>query len=251
MHLCRVGGIPLSLHWTFLGLLGYLAWEGWNAGGWIGAAWILGFVLAAFACVVLHEFGHALMAKRFGVNTAAVVLFPIGGMAAFDRIPRRPGQELLIALAGPAVNLALVLIGFALGVRFPPDWNPLLLPATVEELGRYLVAVNIVMGLFNLLPIFPMDGGRVLRALLSLRLDYLTATRWAVGLSKVLALTGMALFVWLPWPDPHWMGIALLAFIFVAGEMELRNLRRQIEDEARWRETLARLYRDAGVPPPL
>ncbi len=241
----------MSLHWTFLALLGYLAWEGWSAAGWLGATWLLGFVLAAFTCVVLHEFGHALMAKRFSVHTAAVVLFPIGGMAAFDRIPRRPGQELLIALAGPAVNVLLVLGGFALGVRFPADWNPLLFPLSLAEFARHLVAVNIVMGLFNLLPIFPMDGGRVLRALLSMRIDYLAATRWAVGIGKAFALVAMVLLTWLPWPAPHWMGIALFAFIFLAGEVELRTLRRQLEDEARWRETLARLYRDAGVPPPI
>lgn len=250
MPLCRVGGIPLSLHWTFLALLAYLAWEGWSAAGWFGALWLVGFVLAAFTCVVMHEFGHALMAKRFGVHTAAVVLFPIGGMAAFDRIPRRAGQELAIALAGPAVNVALVLLGFALGVHYPAGWDPLVFPLSVAEFGRHLVAVNAIMGIFNLAPVFPMDGGRVLRALLSLRLDYLQATRWAVGLAKVLAITAIVLLAWVP-EDPQWMAMALFGFIFVAGEIELRNLRRQIEDETRWRERLSQLYRDAGAPPPL
>ncbi|WP_221032431.1 site-2 protease family protein [Actomonas aquatica] len=250
MHLFRIGGIPLSLHWTFLALLAYLGWEGWTAAGWLGATWLVGFVLAAFTCVVLHELGHALMAKRFGVSTARIVLMPIGGMAAFDRIPRRPRQEIAIALAGPAVNVGLVLLAFVLGVRFPADWDPLLFPITTAEFLRHLTAVNIVMGGFNLVPVFPMDGGRVFRALLSLRWDYLTATRWAVGVAKGLGLVAIALLAVLP-TEPHWMGMALFAFIIVAGELELRNLRRQIEDEARWRDSIARLYRDAGVPPPL
>ena len=250
MHLCRVGGIPLQLHWTFLVLLGYLAWEGGRAAGLLGAVWLLGFVIAAFACVVLHELGHACMAGRFGVRTDRILLMPIGGMAAFDRIPRRPREELLIAVAGPAMNVALVLLGLVLGVRFAADWDPLLFPLTLAEFGRHLVAVNVVMGLFNFLPIFPMDGGRVLRALLSMRLPYLQATRWAVGTGKVLALAAMGLLAF--WPNqPNWMGMALFTFIFFAGEMELRSVKRQAEDEQRWRETLARFYRDAGVDPPV
>lgn len=250
MHLCRLGGIPLRLHWSFLVLMAYLAWEGGRAAGWLGAVWLLGFVIAAFACVVLHELGHAWMAQRFGVRTDQILLMPIGGMAAFDRIPRRPREELLIALAGPAMNAGLCLAGLALGVRFAPDWDPLLFPLTLAEFGRHLVAVNIVMGTFNLLPIFPMDGGRVLRALLSLRIPYLPATRWAVGLGKVFALGAIALLAILP-SNPHWMGIALFAFIFWAGELELRAVRRRENEEQRWRETMDRFYRDAGVSPPL
>ncbi len=249
MHLCRLAGIPVALHWSFLVLLAYAGWEGWAAAGAFGMGWMLLFITAVFTCVVAHELGHALTARHFGVHVPRILLLPIGGMAELDRIPRTPHKELLIALAGPAVNGLIVAILIGGGVRFPADWDPLIFPLTITEFGRHLAAMNIVMGLFNLLPIFPMDGGRILRALMSLRTPYLRATLWAASVGKVLALTGIGVMA-LAFSHPHWLGVALFGFIFLAGEMEYRTTRRRDADEQRWRETLARYYRDAGIAPP-
>ncbi|MCC5022634.1 MAG: site-2 protease family protein [Candidatus Synoicihabitans palmerolidicus] len=204
-------------------------------------------MIAAFNCVVAHELGHAFTAQRFGVRVPRILLLPIGGMAEFDRIPQNPRQELLIAFAGPAGNLLLVLVLFAAGTRFPADWDPLLFPLTVPEFARHLTAMNVVMGLFNLLPIFPMDGDRVVRALLAMRLPYLGATRWAATSGKLLSLGGMAA-MGLMFSPPPWLGMALFAFIFVAGEREYRSVRRREEGERRWQETLTRFYRDNCLP---
>jgi Zn-dependent protease len=247
MHLCRISGIPLSLHWSFLLLLAYLGWEGWDVAQWLGFTWVLSYSVAVFTCVVLHELGHALMARRFGASTIRILLLPIGGMAEFDHIPEKPKHEILIALAGPAVNLLLVVLLFAFGVRFPAGWDVLLFPLTVAELGRHLFVMNVAMGLFNLLPIFPMDGGRVFRALMATRFSYLKATFVAATLAKVLALIGIGVML-LSFASPNWMGSALFGFIFMAGELELRAVRQREIDDQHWRETWTRFEQQSTKP---
>src|SRR5262249_36836735 len=141
-------------------------------------------MLMAFACVLLHELGHALTARRFGIRTLDIVLLPIGGVARLDRMPERPREEILVAIAGPAVNLAIVLVLVAAGVA---RW-----PLRIEELTRgplpFLFLVNFAMLAFNLIPAFPMDGGRVLRALLATRMPYVRATRIASTVGQGIAL---------------------------------------------------------------
>ena len=241
INLCRIAGIPLSLHWSFLALLAYLGWEGWDAAGWLGFSWVISYAIGVFSCVVLHELGHALMARRFGVSTRQILLLPIGGMAEFDRIPQSSRSEIMIALAGPLVNGVLVILLFLVGVRFPAGWDALVFPLTLAEFGRHLLAMNIAMGLFNLLPIFPMDGGRVVRAILSLQCDHFKATQVAAGLGKILAVGGILVMLF-AFPAPHLMGAALFGFIFMAGEMEVRALRQQEIIERQWQETIERYY---------
>jgi len=194
----RIRGIDLRVHVTFLFIVALFAFQyrDFGSNGWQGALFGLLYVLLLFACVVLHELGHSLVAQRFGVKVRDITLWPIGGVARMEEIPRKPGQELLVAIAGPAVNfviaaiLGTVLIGlFAVGalgdiMRLPelmsqPSWETLLL---------YLFATNLGLGLFNLIPAFPMDGGRVLRSLLALGLPYVQATRVAVGVGQGIAL---------------------------------------------------------------
>lgn len=217
-----IAGTKVRLHWTFLA---YLAWLGiaFLANGGLDAALSgLTLMLAVFACVVAHEFGHILAARRYGISAPDVTLLPIGGLARLQRMPERPGQELVVALAGPAVNLAiaalLVLVfGIALGGA-----GHLAAPATAGILPT-LATINVFLALFNLLPAFPMDGGRAARAGLAMFLDREKATRIAVGLGHSVAI-GMALYGLL---IGHVMLIFIAIFIYFAATAEAQDVQLQ------------------------
>jgi Zn-dependent protease/CBS domain-containing protein len=184
----RLAGIDIFVHVTFLLLLGWIALSGFAATGDTAAA-LVGVLLtgAVFFIIVLHELGHALAARRYGIPTRDITLLPIGGVARLERVPDRPGQELVVALAGPAVNVALALILLPLStVRSLADLGRVLTGGgTVAD---YLLAVNVGLVLFNLLPAFPMDGGRVLRALVAMRLGATRATRVAGRVGQGMAV---------------------------------------------------------------
>src|ERR1051326_2764367 len=172
----RIAGIQLRIHLTFLLLILWLAFGYYHEGGSAVAVARVIFILLLFAGVVLHEFGHALAAKAFGINTPDITLLPIGGVARLERMPEEPVQELIIAVAGPLVNVVI-----AAGLFIAGGSQGLLNSATVEggSLIAQLLTINILLVLFNLLPAFPMDGGRVLRALLATRMSYARATQVA------------------------------------------------------------------------
>jgi Zn-dependent protease/CBS domain-containing protein len=207
--IATVAGIPVRVHVTFFLLLGWFFWTGATR-SMDEAVRSVVFILAAFACVITHEFGHALTARRYGVVTRDITLLPIGGVARLDRFPRKPSQEVAIALAGPAVNVVIALALY-LAMRFSPDAYDFSNPALLERsfLARLFV-FNVVVTLFNLIPAFPMDGGRVLRALLAMRLDYVRATRIAAnvgqGLAFLFGLLGL-------FGNPILLFIALFVFI--------------------------------------
>src|ERR1700693_3466059 len=150
----RIAGIQLRIHVTFLWLIGWLPFRYYEEGGTAAAAGSVFFILLLFACVVLHEFGHAFAAKAFGINTPDITLLPIGGVARLERMPEEPLQELIIAAAGPAVNLIIALCLFITGGSFVYP------PTAASSLNDVLLTINVVLLLFNLLPAFPMDGGR-------------------------------------------------------------------------------------------
>jgi Zn-dependent protease len=185
----RIAGTDIKVHVTFLLILTWWAVIGYNQGGPAGALTSVLALLALFACILLHEFGHILMAGRFGVRTPDVILLPIGGVARLERIPDEPRQELLIALAGPAVTLAIAVILFLVLRLTGSD-------AQVTELSErqpflaQLATVNLYLLLFNLIPAFPMDGGRVLRALLASRLGLVRGTQIAATMGQSLAVLG-------------------------------------------------------------
>src|SRR4051794_26734846 len=189
----RVAGIPIFVHWTFLILIAFILISQLGSNEGLGPALLsVVFVLALFGCVVLHELGHALTAQRFGVQTTDITLLPIGGLARLQRIPEHPGQELAIALAGPAVNVVIVAVLLLAGVAFPVDVNnPQHL--VVDRFWPKLLVVNVFLALFNMLPAFPMDGGRVLRAVLAMRMEYARATRLAASVGQMMAI-GFGLF---------------------------------------------------------
>jgi Zn-dependent protease len=207
----RFAGIDVFVHSTFLLLLLYFAATAENV-----VATLIGLV-TVFGCVLLHEFGHALMARRFGIETEDITLYPIGGVARLRRLPRAPGAELLIALAGPAVNFAIV--GTLVGLWFMGLDQVLLDLGLGDVLGFLgpLVVINLFLGLFNLIPAFPMDGGRVLRALLSGVMGRSQATSIAAGVGRLLAVA-FGLYSLLV--THNLMHVALAAFIFFAARAE-------------------------------
>src|SRR3990167_7550685 len=182
-----IAGTRVRLHWTFLVLLVWIGSAFLISGGPGAALSGLTLVIAVFACVLAHEFGHILMARRFGYSSPDVTLLPIGGIARFQAIPERPGQELAVALAGPAVNLViagLLVGGFGLeltSTRFAAGLSP-------KDILPALATINLVLALFNLLPAFPMDGGRAFRAILSIFLERAQATRIAAHAGQAIAI---------------------------------------------------------------
>ena len=183
--MATIAGIDIYIHATFLLIIAWVVMTHWLQGQNV-AATIDGivFVLAIFACVVLHELGHALTARRYGIRTHDIILYPIGGVARLERLPEKPRQELWVALAGPAVNVVIAAVLFA-GLQVTSSLEPL----SALEVGKgaffeRLMVVNIFLVIFNMIPAFPMDGGRVVRALLAMRMEYTRATQIAASLDK-------------------------------------------------------------------
>jgi stage IV sporulation protein FB len=220
IKLFRVKGIDVKVHLTFVLILIWAAyrWSGSTGEGLQGAFFGVAATLLLFGSVTLHELGHSLQALKYGVRVRDITLLPIGGLAQMEEIPEKPGQELRIAIAGPLVNFAIAALLIGVGALLQAQ-ALVTVPELFHSLGEaswagmlaYLTMANLAMGLFNLIPAFPMDGGRVLRALLAMRLDYPKATSIAVtigqGLALLLGLYGfmsgsftlvlIAVFVWM------------------------------------------------------
>ena len=222
--LFRVFGIDVHMHATFLLLLLYVALGKKSAGD---AARAVLYILALFGCVLLHELGHALAARRFGVGTRDITLLPIGGVARLERIPTEPREEFVVAIAGPLVNVVIAGLLFAGGALF--GWGSA--AAVIEGESKLLsgsfleqlAVTNAFLALFNCVPAFPMDGGRILRAILASRMDYLRATRTAVAVGQVLAF-GMGLVGLLGGNIPLAL-VALFVFLGAAHEGAAVQLR--------------------------
>ena len=222
VNIGSIAGTAIRLHVTFLLFLGWIFFASYASGG-ADAAWTsLAFMLLLFACVVAHEFGHIFMARRFGVTTPTVTLLPIGGVAQLERIPEKPWEEFLVAIAGPAVNVAIaaalvLLFGASLDAQHLAGVDK----ASVGMLDR-LAAVNLFLVVFNLIPAFPMDGGRVLRAALASRLGYVRATEIAATIGQFVAfgLGFLGLF-----GNPLLIFIAIFVYLAAASEAQLVAMR--------------------------
>lgn len=225
----RVGtvtGIGVYIHATFLLIIGWVGWMAWRESRTIeGTLAGIAFVLVLFGCVLLHEFGHALTARRYGIKTRDITLLPIGGVARLERMPDDPKQELWVALAGPAVNLVIAAVLFL--------WLLLTVhTADLDDLSMLsgsviirLMTINIVLAVFNMIPAFPMDGGRVLRALLATRLPYTRATQMAASLGQSLALAFA--FIGLFY-EPWLIFIAFFVWIGAAQESSMVQLKESL-----------------------
>jgi len=224
-HLFTAFGIPIKAHWSFLLLLYFFASQLVEGGKSADSSLVknilpqdlataLVFVICAMACLLLHELGHSLTARRYGIKTREIKMFFLGGVAMMERSPRVPRQEFFITIAGPLVNFVIAGILFPLLVFYPPAEQSM-----VYGLLVFLLTMNLVWGLFNLLPGFPMDGGRILRSLLALKLPYLQATHIAVRVGQFVGAGFIILTVLGIWGDITVALIGVLVLIIAQGEL--------------------------------
>jgi Zn-dependent protease len=211
----RLFGIEVAIHATFLILLAWVAVSNYLKLGRLEDAVVgVGMTLAVFGSVVLHELGHALTARRFGIATRDITLLPIGGVARLERMPDRPSQELIVAAAGPLVSFGLAGL-LALLSRVVPGPAMPAGPFSGAAMVSQLAGINLALAVFNLLPAFPMDGGRMLRAVLAWRGDFVRATRTAASIGQAIAL-GLGLLGL--FANPVLVFVAMFVWIGAAGE---------------------------------
>lgn len=225
----KVAGIDVRIHWSFWLIVLLYSFMAASSGGLAAAAATAVTLLLVFACVLAHEFGHAFAARAFGIATLDITLLPIGGVARLASLPEKPVHELLIAVAGPAVN---VVIALALIMLAPMKSILMLSPNPVYlsagQMMENLLFANVGLVLFNMLPAFPMDGGRVLRSLLAMRIGNLRATKIAARVGRWMALLFVVAGVW-------WLHLELCLvglFVSLAGTAELMTARRRSMPEA-------------------
>lgn len=241
-------GIPVFLHWSFGLIFVYALWIGYaNNLDILNTVWLMGYFVALFGCVLLHEYGHALTARRYGIRTQDIILTPIGGIARLERMPEKPAQEFLVAIAGPLVNVVLAALLFFLGkLLFDGDrwvlfnWvleQNMIFGSESEDLDilaetgitpsgllyylPVLVLTNIALVVFNLIPAFPMDGGRIFRALLAMRMGRVRATQVAAWMGQGIAVLFVVIGLW-----KNAFSLALIGiFVFTTARAENNMVR--------------------------
>ena len=264
IRLGRIAGIEVRIHVTFFLLLAYLGFAGYHGAGTdvaittrvSAALHLMLLVCIVFLCVLLHEFGHAFAARRCGIRTPDITLFPFGGVARIERMPENPRQEIFIALAGPAVN---VIIAAGLWAVLAIFWRavPQEQMGTAASLAVEVMSVNVMLLVFNLIPAFPMDGGRVLRALLAMRLDHGRATRIAAHIGQALAVAlgllgvfGMSIHSHVIEPNPMLIVVAFFVFMAAANEagaVQLQSVTRGLSVAAAMVTDFRSLPRNASL----
>lgn len=218
MKIGRFYGIDVHIHWSFWLLILFYMVTVAKSGRIAEGLSAFGFVIAAFFCVLLHEYGHALAARRFGIRTLDITLMPIGGLARLERIPENPIQELVVAIAGPLVNVAIAaLLSILLVLNVASGWAAPSVAVGGNFVGQ-LMAINLFLCLFNMLPAFPMDGGRVVRSLLAMKFGLVRATEMAARLGRWMSVAFAIWGIFVSW-NP--MLVLLAVFVFIAGTIEL------------------------------
>ena len=223
LHIGTYFGIPVKIHWTFGLLIFYILYiSAAESLSLVDTLFFTLFTFLLFFCVILHEYGHALTARRYGVKTVDIVISPIGGIARLERLPKKPSQELAVAIAGPLVNLAIAAILLGTGhllwgieamAQEPADLTFLRNP---KVLVVATIVLNLVLFLFNLIPAFPMDGGRILRALLNFRFSRSTATNIAAKIGQGLAVLFVASSIY--YGNIQWGLIGLFVYLTARNE---------------------------------
>lgn len=263
-RVARIFNIPVRVHWSFFVLvLGYVFYAGYDT-DWdkIAMLWSGIFVLVLFILVVLHEFGHALTARRYGVNTRDIILLPIGGVARLDHLPEKPAHEFWVAIAGPLVNIVIAALLSLYLLRFTPEQRWEILNGVVYAKGNFFLDdytnvdrflffmawLNVILAAFNLIPAFPMDGGRILRALLSIPLGRVSATMLAARIGQVLALGMIVAGVWKSNPMYALIGL----FVLFTAENEYRSVKMeamvsQLKVDQLMRGNFSRIYASDSI----
>jgi Zn-dependent protease/predicted transcriptional regulator len=248
LKLGSYAGIGVYLHWTFALLIGWVFFSHLGAGQTPGQAVAgVAFVLALFGCVVMHEFGHALVAKRYGVLTRDITLLPIGGVARLERIPERPMQEFWVALAGPAVNVVIAAAIFIVLVLLDGANRLLEIEWFRGQFLAQLMWVNLMLVAFNMLPAFPMDGGRVLRSFLAARIGRPRATAIAANIGQAMAIVlGVIGF----FHNPFLVFIAI--FVFLGAQAEAGQVEAEVALAGlQVRDAMMRHFRNLSAGDPL
>ncbi len=246
-RIAKLAGINVYVHWTFILLMVWIGLGNLIDGGRDVALRDLGLIIMIFSFIVLHEMGHALTARRFGIQTRDITLLPIGGVARLERMPEDPREEFLVAIAGPAVNFVIATFAAAIVVLFR-GWDEL---SRIELFGADVLMtafyINLGMGTFNLLPAFPMDGGRILRAFLVPRMGYVAATEMAASVGQFLAIMlGLLGFF------THGMLIFVALFVYLGAHQEalqvqMKSLLRGVPVREAMRTHFISLLRDDVV----
>jgi Zn-dependent protease len=228
LKLGRILGITFRVHVTFLLLLLFIFLSVLPQKGSAAAFTAVLFICAIFACVLIHELAHSLIARRFGVEAKSITLLPIGGVATMEEIPEKPSQEIAISIIGPLINLAIAGVLYLLVGRWAGVGAPNMQPDSPQAFFAGLIGVNILLAIFNLIPAFPMDGGRVLRGILALKLDYGRATWIAVGIGQGVAMLFIFYGIFFNW----WLALIGLFLYLGAGsekqQVALRSALRRV-----------------------
>ncbi len=240
-RIAKVAGIPVEIHWSFALLGFYIVYIGQSNGmAWSTIAWLGVLMLSIFFCIVLHEFGHALTARRFGVKTKDIILSPIGGVARLEKLPEKPIHEFYVAAAGPLVNLLIVVVLLPYFFFYSLEEARYQLSSldftSPLEIIPFLILGNVVLAGFNLLPAFPMDGGRIFRALLSIKLGRLKATRLASLLGNFF---GILMVIYAVYTQSIFTGF-IGVFVFMLASQEYRLVKM---DEALKNHFLSEIFR--------
>jgi Zn-dependent protease len=226
-QLAVIAGIPIRIHWSFFILVMFVLYVGSKENlGFKGTLWFAAAMLSLFFCVLLHEYGHALTAKRFGIKTRDIILSPIGGMARLEKLPEKPIHEFYVALAGPAVNIFIAFIlGLLIVIFFSASFSlPSMRPELIFNSQGYLKVIfwmNIALFGFNLVPAFPMDGGRILRSLLAIRMGKTKSTKIAAMVGRILAVVAILAGLIIPQLFLSFIGV----FVYFMASQEARAAR--------------------------
>jgi Zn-dependent protease len=230
LNIGKIFGINFRIHITFFLLLFFIFISVLNEGGFGKAVLSVLFICAIFVCVVIHEVGHSLFARRFGKHPQSITLLPIGGIAAIEEIPEKPGQEIAMSIVGPFINLIIAGVIYLFVGRWSGVGVPDLYPDSARSFFAGLIGVNIMLAIFNLIPAFPMDGGRVLRGILATKMEYVRATSVAVFIGQAIAVFFIfsGIFMFSNW----WLSIiGLFLYIGAGSEKQyviLRSLLHQV-----------------------
>lgn len=247
LKLGKIFGVEFRIHVTFLLLLFFIYVSGLSQKGPAYAIRAVLFILAVFACVLIHELGHSLIARRFGKEAKSITLLPIGGIATMEEMPEKPSQEIAMSIVGPFINLAIAGILYLFVGRWTGISAPNLYPDSTQAFFAGLIGVNIMLAIFNLIPAFPMDGGRVLRGIFALKMDYGRATSLAVSIGQGLSM----LFIFYGVFFNFWLALIGLFLYMGAGSEKQQVMLRSVLHQVPAREAMATDFRALQPSEPL